>query len=52
MLAGLTHDGDDLFDAGRISRIAKPFVARRAPCVLTGHRRRRPAPIGGIDIER
>jgi len=39
-VAGAAHDGDDLFDVGRIGGIAQTLVARRVAGVASRHRRR------------
>src|SRR5215216_1510803 len=38
--AALAHDRDDLLHGRRVSGVAQSFVARRAPGVVTGQRRR------------
>jgi hypothetical protein len=40
-IAGGAHDGDDLFDLGRIRRVAQPLVAGNLAGVESGQRRRR-----------
>jgi hypothetical protein len=42
-VAGRAHHGNDLFDLGRISRVAQPLVARRTPSVEPRDRCRRTA---------
>jgi len=37
-VAGHAHDGDDLFDFGRIGGIAEALVARRSAGMEAGHR--------------
>jgi hypothetical protein len=48
-VSGSGHDGHDLGDRRRISRIALALVAWRAARVDSGHRRRRTAAAGGIE---
>jgi hypothetical protein len=38
-VTGRAHDGDDLFDPGRIGGVAQTLVARRATGVKARHRR-------------
>jgi hypothetical protein len=45
IVTGVAHDRHDLIDGGRVGPIPQYLVARRAPGVVAGHRRRRtPAP--------
>jgi hypothetical protein len=49
VVIGLAHHGDDLFDRRRVGGIELPLVAWRTPGVVTGHRRGRATPTGGIE---
>jgi hypothetical protein len=49
VVAGGSHDGDDLLDLGRIGRIAQPLVARRMTGVEAWHRRRRSTSTGTVE---
>jgi hypothetical protein len=48
VVAGSAHDGDDLFNLGRIGRIASTLVARRSTGMEAGHGRRRSASTGAV----
>ena len=48
-IAGGAHDGDDLFDLGRIRRVAQPLVARSLAGVESGQRRRRSTSTGAVE---
>jgi hypothetical protein len=50
-VAGTAHDGDDLFDLGRIGRIAQTLVTRSVTGMESRHRRRRPPSTGTIEQE-
>jgi len=49
VLGGVAHDGDDLIDGRRVSRVAHALVARRAARVIPGHGRWRTPPPGRIE---
>jgi hypothetical protein len=48
-VAGTAHDGDDLFDLGRIGRVAQAFVARRVAGVESRHCRWRSTSTGTVE---
>jgi hypothetical protein len=48
-VAGRAHDGDDLFDLGRIGRIAQTLVAWSVPGVESRQRRRRSTSTGAVE---
>jgi hypothetical protein len=47
-IADRAHDGDDLLNCRWIGRVLLARVARRAPSVIAGHRRRRAAMPRGV----
>jgi hypothetical protein len=51
-VASPAHHRDDLVDRRRVSRIAKPLVARRSPVVIAWHRRRGAATTGSVQQHR
>jgi hypothetical protein len=48
-VGGVAHHRDDLIDGGRVGRVEPALVARRAPGVVAGQGRRRPAPARRIE---
>jgi hypothetical protein len=48
-IAGGAHDGDDLFDLGRIRQVAQPLIGRSLAGVESRQRRRRSTSTGAVE---